>query len=268
MKNMKNKRISKLPAKRSRRTSSRRRRSRKISGGLFDEEILNLSSNQIIYVIKYSRTDERGIVQRIKNIFARENLNHTQIKEKVNTSNGNIDLFTPEILPLHFAVKKCYPIVVEYLVQFADPNIRNEQNNTAIQELRSCAGSAFDMRHLRMLKALVRSGAKVNVSNKYGKTPLMIQAGFGNYSCVEFLLKNKANYRKTDIYGRRASFYAKDKKLRDLLVFHEEQISSSFVQRTLMTRKRKSGETTYVPEDIAFLISQNLSGKKTKRVKF
>ena len=24
------------------------------------------------------------------------------------------------------------------------------------------------------------------------------------YSCVEFLLKNKANYRKTDIYGRRA----------------------------------------------------------------
>ena len=54
-------------------------------------------------------------------------------------------------------------------------------------------------------------------------------------------------------YGRRASFYAKDKKLRDLLVFHEERISSSFVQRTLMTRKRKSGETTRIVGIFFFL---------------
>ena len=58
------------------------------------------------------------------------------------------------------------------------------------------APSAPQMGHLEMVRCLLRARAKVDITSRYGRTPLQLASLQGHLSCLELLLEHRAHVDK------------------------------------------------------------------------
>jgi ankyrin repeat protein len=94
--------------------------------------------------------------------------------------------------PLQIAANRDWPEVVAFLLAHgADPNLPDGSGMTPAFE--ATAG---------VLRMLVKAGARVNVRDSRGFTPLHLQARYGEASAVEVLLQNGADVNARDARGR------------------------------------------------------------------
>lgn len=96
--------------------------------------------------------------------------------------------------------KNCGKTVSLFLKNDINPNMKNVENGDYLIHLAAVNPKA--------LKVLISSGAKVNVKNKMGRTPLFIALGTGNAESANILLKNGANKDTTDKGGKTPLHYA------------------------------------------------------------
>ncbi|XP_065064721.1 uncharacterized protein LOC135690951 [Rhopilema esculentum] len=94
--------------------------------------------------------------------------------------------------PLHLAIFKKNVTIVEFLVKQVNVNV-DASDMQLTTPLHQAIRSDIPM----VVLLLVEKGAKTEIRDKIGKTPLMMACVKGQEQCVEILLKNKANiYRK------------------------------------------------------------------------
>ncbi|XP_065064724.1 ankycorbin-like [Rhopilema esculentum] len=94
--------------------------------------------------------------------------------------------------PLHLAIFKKNVTIVEFLVKQVNVNV-----DASDMQLTTPLHQAIRADIPMVVLLLVEKGAKTEIRDKIGKTPLMMACVKGQEQCVEILLKNKANiYRK------------------------------------------------------------------------
>ncbi|MEJ2759324.1 MAG: ankyrin repeat domain-containing protein [Anaerolineales bacterium] len=127
-----------------------------------------------------------------------------------------LDGFTPLGLSSFFG----QVIVVAWLLTHeADPN-RPARNKMTVYPIHSAAAHRDKTASLTMVKLLVEHGAKVNVSQAGGWTPLHQAADHGNEELARYLLKKGADRTLTADDGRTPADMARGKgflELADLL---------------------------------------------------
>lgn len=98
--------------------------------------------------------------------------------------------------PLMYAadVKIGVTMVSYLLANGADPNIRNNDGDTALK-------MAVSGNNVETIKLLIDKGANVEITDKEGNTPLMLAAANGRLEAVSQLLAGGADLGKTDKKG-------------------------------------------------------------------
>jgi ankyrin repeat protein len=104
-----------------------------------------------------------------------------------------------------FKHSKCMKIIKLLLEGKADPNFQAGDGRTALS---AAAASTDQGQGLDTASLLLDRGAKVDVANAKGETPLMLAAGNGNEKMVKLLLKKDANVQLTSGAGETAMNFA------------------------------------------------------------
>ena len=89
-----------------------------------------------------------------------------------------------------------------------------------------------DLKSLEEIKELLKKGADVNASDKYGRTALMKAARDGNLDMVKYLAENGADLEASDKFGNTVLDIAKNWKRDDCLEFFEEYQKKVSAQKT------------------------------------
>ncbi|CAG0900339.1 unnamed protein product, partial [Cyprideis torosa] len=127
----------------------------------------------------------------------------------IKTAITNLHLFS--LLPGY------HPVVKVLLAHGADPNSLD---------------SYFERTPLHMattpdtVKLLIEHKARVNVQDKYGRTPLFVAVEYARHSVVEVLLANGADPNMTDNYGRSPLLEARTGETAELLIAHKANVNA------------------------------------------
>tara|TARA_Y100000310_G_C20412469_1_gene682699 strand:- start:209 stop:838 length:630 start_codon:yes stop_codon:yes gene_type:complete len=84
--------------------------------------------------------------------------------------------------------KKCVKCMKTLLNAGADPNIQNNNGNTAL-----IRASCYTSGQPEIIKCLIKANTNLNIQNKYGNTALMVAAKNGYIGYVKLLLQKNAN---------------------------------------------------------------------------
>ena len=102
-----------------------------------------------------------------------------------------------------------------------------------------------DEARLKKVKYLVRLGADVNASSKYGKTALMIAATWGQIEVVKYLAKCGADLEAEDKDGKTALDMAENRKRYDCVEFlegYKKKVSAQKYKRVYLRLLRQMEE--------------------------
>ncbi|KAH8805995.1 ankyrin repeat-containing domain protein [Xylogone sp. PMI_703] len=123
-------------------------------------------------------------------------------------ANADPNLAGPHGTPLYYALRRSHEDVCQALLDHgADPNHPALDPPVLIQVLTDI----FDEdKKARLRKLLVERGAKVDVVDFTGQSPLIYAAQVGDADCVRYLLDHGADVSVTDGSGRNALLYAVD----------------------------------------------------------
>ena len=95
---------------------------------------------------------------------------------------------------LHYAAEAGDSECVKYLLDYIDKDSKSNNGWSAMQL--ACMNN-----NKRVVELLVESGASVNITNKYGRTPLHTAAENGYPSICAYLIEHGADVNQKDIYG-------------------------------------------------------------------
>ena len=124
---------------------------------------------------------------------------------------------------------------VKYLVRLgADVNASSKYGKTALM-------IAATWGHLDVVKCLAECGADVNASTRFGITALMKVARDGNLDMVKYLAENGADLDASDKFGKTVLDIAKNWKRYDCVMILEE------AQKKNLSQKGQSAKTAVSP---------------------
>ena len=107
------------------------------------------------------------------------NGNLVEVKRK------NVDVCTASILALSVGRSKAIELFTNGVDDFSN---KKKINSSPLVE-------AADNGHVKVVKTLLKHGAKVDQENRYGRTALMVAAYRGHVEIVEILIEYGANVR-------------------------------------------------------------------------
>ena len=111
---------------------------------------------------------------------------------------------------LHVTARNARLELVQLLLErHADPNYRDSSSRSALHEV---ANSRPEPKGLEVARLLLKHGAKVDLKDNRGSTPLIDAAEYGNYEMVQLLLDNGASVSaRSEIYdgAAQAALYTK-----------------------------------------------------------
>ncbi|MBN1170311.1 ankyrin repeat domain-containing protein [Candidatus Micrarchaeota archaeon] len=126
-----------------------------------------------------------------------------------NTAFGPMDDL--QTSPLKYAASTGNKEILEMLIDFnVNLNYRNESGSALFDSIFS--GNS------EITAILLFEGSNPNETLKNGTTPLMLASRLGLYDVAELLILSKAELELTDYLGRSAIDFAKDKKMRSILL--------------------------------------------------
>lgn len=108
--------------------------------------------------------------------------------------------------PLIYACQEANLNVVEYLIrEGANVNVEIDSYSPLMM---ACKSEANTNRVTEVVKLLIKEGAVINQSCKYGDTPLMFACQYGHQGAVELLIEEASLDATSNVSGNSAIFYA------------------------------------------------------------
>jgi ankyrin repeat protein len=120
---------------------------------------------------------------------------------------------------LIFAAQQRFHKLVNLLVRNgADVNLQTKYSLTALLA-ETIDDDSLDPANSESVATLVSAGAKINVQDAQGRTPLMGAALYSNMEVVRYLVAHGANLSTVDVRGRTAQIIAVERSKRDIADF-------------------------------------------------
>lgn len=112
---------------------------------------------------------------------------------------------------LHYACRQGYINIVRYLLNEKNANVNRQVDSITPLMEACCYDKKNNEEHqdtVDIVKLLIQKKCVINISDKYGMTPLMYACKYGLHNVIEILLKNFVSLEAKDNYSYTALHYA------------------------------------------------------------